>query len=147
MKWHRSLSALALLAAASPALAEEVDQPSEYRPGIMVKRLYKQQIDDVYFTTWFGRLEKSEGAWRDVYFETGEKYVNKGLISFNCAQSKAEIGFILYDVGDFGVAADRRVVRVGFADRKAWAAGRFKPLWGETPPYELYLAARQRFCK
>ena len=46
----------------------------------MVERLYKQQIDDVYFTTWFGRLEKSEGAWRDVYIETGEKYVNKGLI-------------------------------------------------------------------
>ena len=41
----------------------------------------------------------------------------------------------------------KRQVRVRFADRKAWAAGRFKPLWGETPPYELYLAARQRFCK
>lgn len=140
------LAALAVLAA-SPVLAKDAGQPSEYRPGVTVERLYKQQLDDVYFTTWFGRLEKSDGAWRDVYIETAEKYVNKGLISFNCTQAKADIGLILYDTGDYGAAADRRVVRVRFADRKAWAEGRFEPLYGETPPYELYLAARQRFCK
>ena len=147
MKTYSLLAALALFAASSPALAKEVSQPSEYRPGVTVERLYKQQIDNVYFTTWFGRLEKSDGAWRDVYVETAEKYVNKGLISFNCAQPRADIGLILYSTGDYGAAADRRVVRVRFADRKAWAEDRFEPLSGETPPYQLYLAARQRFCK
>jgi hypothetical protein len=73
--------------------------------------------------------------------------VNKGLISFKCSDPKADIGLILYDVGTYGDAADRHVVRVRFADRKAWAGERFEPLYGETPPYQLYLAARQRFCK
>ena len=43
--------------------------------------------------------------------------------------------------------ADRRVVRVRFADRKTWADDRFEPLYGETPPYAFYLAARKRFCR
>ena len=147
MSVRSALVALAVLAAASPALAKDAGQPSEYRPGVTVERLYTQQLDDVYYTTWFGRLEKSDGGWRDVYVETAEKYVNKGLISFNCSDPKADIGLILYDVGTYGDAADRRVVRVRFADRKAWAGERFEPLYGETPPYQLYLAARQRFCK
>ena len=140
------LAALALLVAAAPAAAKDAGQPSEYRPGVTVEHLYKQDIE-YYHTNWFGRLEASDGVWRDIYFETAEKYVNKGLISFNCAQPKADIGLILYSTGDYGAAADRRVVRVRFADRKAWAEDRFEPLSGETPPYQLYLAARQRFCK
>lgn len=141
--------AVATLAFAAPsATAEEKGgQPSDYRPGVTVEYLYRQQIDAVYFTTWYGRLEKADGGWRDVYFETSEKFVNKGLVSFNCTTAKADIGLILYSTGKYGEEADRRVVRVRFADRKIWASGRFEPLYGETPPYEFYLAARKRFCR
>lgn len=135
------------LAVAGPALAREASGPSEYRPGVTVERIYKQQIDNVYFTTWNGRLEKTNGGWRDVYFETAEKFVNKGLISFSCTAAKADIGLFLYSTGKYGNEADRRIVRVRFADRKAWADDRFEPLYGETPPYEFYLAAHKRFCR
>lgn len=133
-------------ASASPASAKGGAQPSEYRPGIKVEHIYHQKIE-YFFTDWLGRLEKSDGPWRDVYFEASGKYVNKGIISFNCARPEADIGLVLYGVGTYDSAADRRTVRVRFADRKAWQADRFEPLSGETPPFEFYSAARQRFCK
>ena len=139
------LAALALLAAASPAAAKDFGQPSEYRPGVTVEHLYKQDIE-YYFTNWFGRLEASDGAWRDVYFETAEKYVNKGVMRINCADAEADIDFTLYDVGAYGEAAERRQVTIPYADRKAWADGNYEPMSGETPPIEFYAAARQRFC-
>lgn len=143
----RIASLALLLAVAAPAVAKADLRPSDYRPGVTVEPLYRQQIDAVYHTDWSGRLEKTDGGWRDVYFETGDKFVNKGLISFNCARPKADIGLILYGTGTYGDAGDRRVVRVRFADRKAWAADRFAPLAGETPPHAFYLAAHKRFCR
>ncbi|ALH80283.1 hypothetical protein [Sphingopyxis macrogoltabida] len=139
------LAALALLAAAAPAAAKDAGQPSEYRPGVTVEHLYKQDIE-YYFTNWFGRLEASDGVWRDVYFETAEKYVNKGIMRINCADAEADIDFTLYDVGAYGDAAERRQVTISYADRKAWADGNYEPMSGETPPIEFYAAARQRFC-
>ena len=58
--------------------AETTSRPSEYRKDVPVELIYRQQIDDVYFTDWYGRVEKSDGPWRDIYFETNDKYVNKG---------------------------------------------------------------------
>ena len=143
------LAVVAALALAAPCAmaAENGSRPSDYRTGVIVEPIYHQQIDAVYHTGWYGRLEKTDGGWRDVYFETGDKFVNKGLVSFNCTAAKADIGLILYSTGTYGDAADRRIVRVRFADRKAWASDRFEPLFGETPPYEFYLAARKRFCR
>lgn len=138
--------AAVVAASSTPAAAKGAAQASEYRPGLSVEHIYHQKIE--YFSTeWLGRLEKSDGPWRDIYFETHDKYVNKGIISFNCANANADIGLILYDVGEYGSAADRRVVRVRLADRRAWQAERFQPLSGETPPFEFYLAARKRFCQ
>ena len=144
------LSFLALMAVAAVApsagAAEKNSRASEYRSGVIVERIYRQKIE-YFFTDWFGRLEKSDGPWRDVYFETSDKFVNKGLISFNCSAAKADVGLVLYSTGTYGSEADRRIVRVRFADRKTWAAGRFEPLYGETPSYEFYLAAHKRFCR
>ena len=139
------LAALALLVAAAPAAAKDAGQPSEYRPGVTVEHLYKQDIE-YYHTNWFGRLEASDGVWRDIYFETAEKYVNKGVMRINCADAEADIDFTLYDVGTYGDAAERREVTIPYADRKAWADGNYEPMSGETPPIEFYAAARQRFC-
>lgn len=140
------LAALALLACGSPILAKDAGQPSEYRPGVTVEHIYKEQIE-YYFTNWFGRLEASDGPWRDVYFETAEKYVNKGIMRINCADAEADIDVTLYGVGTYGDAAERRQVTISYADRKAWADGNYEPMSGETPPIEFYAAARQRFCK
>lgn len=139
------LAGVILLAAASPAAAKDAGQPSEYRPGVTVEHLYKQDIE-YYHTNWFGRLEASDGVWRDIYFETAEKYVNKGIMRINCADAEADIDFTLYDVGTYGDAAERRQVTIPYADRKAWADGNYEPMSGETPPIEFYTAARKRFC-
>lgn len=140
------LAAVAVTSVSSVSAKSGAAQPSEYRPGIKVEPLYHQEIE-YYSTDWLGRLEKSEGSWRDIYFEASGKFVNKGILSFNCAKPNADIGLVLYSVGAYGSAADRRTVRVRFADRKAWQAGRFAQLAGETPPFEFYSAALQRFCK
>ena len=143
---------ISLLVAASiamlsvPAHAKTETQPSEYRPGVTVEHIYKQDIE-YYFTNWFGRVEASDGPWRDIYFETAEKYVNKGIMRINCADPEADIDFTLYDVGDYGDAAARRQVTISYADRRPWADGNYEPMSGETPPIEFYSAALTRFCK
>lgn len=133
--------------AAVSAHAEPASRPSEYRKDVMVEWIYKQQIDDVYFTNWYGRLEKSDGPWRDVYFETGDKYVNKGLIRLNCDDPEADIGFTLYGVGEYGGAETGRQVTISYADRRPWADGNYQQMFGETPTIEFYGAALERFCK
>jgi len=137
----------ASIAMLSPtAYAKTESRLSEYRPGVTVEWVYKEDIE-YYFTNWYGRVEASDGPWRDIYFETAEKYVNKGIMRLNCADPEADIDITLYDVGEYGNAADRRQVTVPYGDRKAWADGNYQPLSGETPPIEFYDAARKRFCK
>ena len=138
---------LAGLAASQTAAAEAGGRESAFRPDIAVEHVYRQQLDDVYFTDWFARLENSKGPWRDVYFETSDKFVNKGIIRLNCDDPEADIDLTLYSTGDYGSDADRREVTVPYADRRAWADGGYEPLAGETPPFEFYSAALARFCK
>jgi hypothetical protein len=134
-------------AMAQKAPAGEKERQSDFRPGVAVQFIYHQKLDPApYFTEWFGQLEKSDGAWREIYLETNDKYVNKGLMRFNCAEPKADIDLTLYGWSDYGDEAHREAVSVRFADRKAWAKDRFKPLWGENPPYRFYLVAHKRFC-
>lgn len=141
------LTLAASIAMLSPAAnAKTESRPSEYRPGVTVEHIYKQDIE-YFFTNWYGRVEASDGPWRDIYFETAEKYVNKGIMRINCADPEADIDFTLYDVGAYGDAAERRQVTVTYADRKPWADGNYEPLSGETPPIEFYAAARAQFCK
>lgn len=143
------LVALMACAAGVPSVlaAQESSRASEYRPDVAVEHVYRQQIDDVYFTDWFARLESSKGPWRDVYFETSDKFVNKGIIRLNCDDPEADIDLTLYNTGDYGSETDRREVTVPYADRRAWADGGYEPLAGETPPFEFYSAALTRFCK
>lgn len=133
--------------AGTMAEAEPASKPSEYRPGVTVEWIYRQDLGDVYFTDWYGRLEQAEGPWRDVYFETADKYVNKGLIRLNCADPEADIDLVLYDTGEYGSDADRRQIIVPYGDRRPWADGNYQPLFGETPPFEFYDAALARFCQ
>ncbi len=136
---------LAVAGAPASAASEDIRE-SAYRPDISVEHVYRQQIDDVYFTDWFARLESAKGPWRDVYFETSDKFVNKGIIRLNCDDGEADIDLTLYSTGDYGSDADRREVTVPYADRRAWADGGYEPLAGETPPFEFYSAALTRFC-
>ncbi|NYF32232.1 hypothetical protein [Sphingopyxis sp. JAI108] len=148
MKIIAFVIAAGLVVSGGAAAAESTSRPSEYRPGLSVESIYKQDLDGVYFTEWFGRVEASEGSWRDVYFETSDKYVNKGRIRFDCADPEADIAFTLYGVGEYGKATDdMRQVDIPYGDRKAWADGNYQPMFGETPPIEFYGAARERFCK
>ncbi len=139
------LAALAA-AAAPPSAAHEEGRESAFRPGVAVEHVYRQQVSDVYFTDWFGRLESVEGAWLEVYFETSDKFVNKGMIRLNCADPEADVCLALYGTGDYGSNADRREVAVPYADRRAWADGSHDALAGETPPFEFFGAALARFC-
>jgi len=135
------------LAASHAVAAEAGGRESAFRPDISVEHVYRQQLDDVYFTDWFARVESAKGPWRDVYFETSDKFVNKGIIRLNCEDAEADIDLTLYSTGDYGSDADRRDVTVPYADRRAWADGGYEPLAGETPPFEFYSAALTRFCK
>lgn len=142
-----AIGAIMLGSVSVAAQSQSTSQASEYRPGVSVDFLYRQDLEGVYHTDWYTRLEKRNGPWRDVYFETSEKFVNKGVLSFNCSNPQADIGVILYDTGTYGAATDRRVVRVRFADRKAWQQERLESLRGETPSYAVYQAAVRKYCR
>lgn len=144
------IGSLGLLIAALSAAsvdAEPASRPSEFRKDVAVELIYRQQIDDVYFTDWYGRLEKADGAWRDIYFETSDKFVNKGLVRINCDDPEADIDFIFYSVGEYGASEDARQVTISYGDRRPWADGNYQDMFGETPTIEFYGAALARFCK
>lgn len=148
MRRFALLPLAALAVAGTPATAaNEESRESAYRSDVSVEPVYRQQIDDVYFTDWYGRLEKSDGPWRDIYFETSDKYVNKGLIRLNCDDPEADIDFTLYGVGEYGSAETGRKVTISYGDRRPWADGNYQDMFGETPTIEFYGAALERFCK
>ncbi|SEH18442.1 hypothetical protein SAMN05428974_2675 [Sphingopyxis sp. YR583] len=142
-----SLGLLIAALSAASADAEPASRPSAYRKDVAVELIYRQQIDDVYFTDWYGRIEKADGAWRDIYFETSDKFVNKGLVRINCDDPEADIDFTLYSVGEYGAAEDARQVTISYGDRRPWADGNYQDMFGETPTIEFYGAALERFCK
>jgi hypothetical protein len=123
---------------------------SEFRPHIKVEFLYNEYIGGVYSTSWLGREEKREGRWRDIYFETSEKYVAKGILSFQCfadgANGDPTIGIVEYGWGDFGDPNEKSVTVIDYSQRQAWMDGELDSLIGESPPYELYVVAHYRFC-
>lgn len=145
----------AVAAMAQPVVAQSVTpgsgvastRDSEFRDGVTVEFLYREDIGHPYHTDWYGRVEKRDGDWRDVYYETSDKFVNKGIVSFNCADPRADIGVITYDVGTYGDPADRRFVRVRYADRAAWDERRLPGLWGEVPTLEIYRVMAKKYCK
>ncbi len=137
---------IAPLSIQAAVAARQPSRQSEFRPGVSVEFVYNQKLEGVYSTSWWGRLEKRNGAWRDVYFETAEKYVNKGLLSFNCVSNKSNIGVIMYHVGEYGEGSSKDVVIVRPSQQRNWAEGNFEPLQGEDPPYAFYLRAKKRFC-
>ena len=124
--------------------------PSEFRENVEVEFLYSQDIEGVYSTTWLGRLEKRDGNWRDIYFETSEKYVSKGILSFECfaddTNGNPTIDVVDYGWKDFGDPSARRVTKIDDEQRQAWMKGEFEALSGESPPYELFVVAHYRFC-
>jgi hypothetical protein len=142
-----SLGLMLAAFSATSANAEPASRPSEFRKDVAVEWIYKQDLDDVYFTNWYGRLEKTDGAWRDIYFETSDKYVNKGLVRLNCDDPEADIDFTLYGVGEYGSAESGRQVTISYGDRRPWADGNYQAMFGETPTIEFYGAALERFCK
>lgn len=124
--------------------------PSQYRDGVDVEFLYNQYIGGVYSTTWLGRLEKQDGLWRDVYFETAEKYNAKGIMSFQCfadgSGGETDIGIIEYGWGAFGDPNSRHFATIKFEQRWKWAEEGLDSLVGESPPYELFVVAHYRYC-
>jgi hypothetical protein len=140
-----ALIGIVLISAVSSATAP-LDKKSEFRKGVVVEFTYHQPLEGVYSTGWWTRLEKRDGTWRDVYFETSDKYVNKGILSFNCVDSKAAIGIIKYGISEYGSDIARETVTVRSHQRKLWAAGRLETLEGEAPPYKLFVKSYRRYC-
>ena len=124
--------------------------PSAFRQSVEVEFLYDQDLEGVYSTTWLGREEKRNGNWRDIYFETSEKYVAKGILSFQCfaddMNGNPAIGVVEYGWDDFGDPGAKRVTVIDYSQRQAWMDGELDSLQGESPPYELYVVAHYRFC-
>jgi hypothetical protein len=145
MRYGLAIGALLLLSQTTIAAMHPRKQ-SEFRPGVSVEFVHFQKLEGVYHTAWWGRLEKRDGEWRDVYFETAEKYVNNGLMSFKCLSDKSNIGVIMYHGGEYGSGPGKEVVTVRPNQRANWAKEEFEPLSGEDPPYKLYLSAKKRFC-
>lgn len=123
---------------------------SEFRPGVEVEFLYTQDIEGVYTTAWLGREETRKGSWREIYFETSEKYVSKGILSFQCfaedTNGDPTIGIVEYGSGEFGDPAAKRVIRIAYAQRQTWMYGELDALRGKRPPYELFVVSHYRFC-
>ena len=137
-KSYALILAAAIAATGQVAHGKTEGKASEYRPGVTVEHVYTQDIE-YYFTNWFGRVEASDGPWRDIYFETAEKYVNKGTMRINCADPEADIGFTLYDIGEEdgdllaltleGVTAGQDLLgevarRIGMRRRQGWGIAR-----------------------
>ena len=145
----------AAAAMAQPVVAQSVTpgsgvastRDSEFRDGVTVEFLYREDIGHPYHTDWYGRLEKRDDDWRDVYFETSDKFVNKGIVSFNCADPRADIGVITYSVNTYGDPQARNFVRVRYADRAAWDERRLPGLRGEVPTLEIYRVMAKKYCK
>lgn len=111
----------------------------------MIEFLYKQELGEPYSTTWYGRLESSNGPWRDVYVETNEKFVTNGILSFRC-DTDSVVAWVTYDEDRFGSPSNRHVVTIHPSELRKWRASDLDTMEGEDPPYQLYQTARSKFC-
>lgn len=148
----------ALYSFSSPTMAQSAGDggpatstvPSEFREGVVVEFLYRQDLEDVYSTTWLGRLESSDGLWRDVYFETSEGSIAHGIMSFECfaddMNGEPAIGITEYTIGSYADSDNRRLLNIFYNQRTEWASGTLEELMGADPPYELFVVAHYRFC-
>jgi hypothetical protein len=118
--------------------------PSEFRNGVSVESLYRQDLGNGYSTTWLGRLEKQDGPWRDVYVETNEKFSTKGVLSFRCDQNN--VAWVTYDDDQFGSPSNQHVTNVAPSEFEQWQAGTLDKMAGEDPPFQVYRIARSKFC-
>lgn len=138
--------AIALALSYLPAFADTDTKVSEFRPHLNVEFIYTQELGEPYSTTWYARLEKSTGKKRTVYIETSEKFVNKGFITFDCSNPRADVKLTLYHWGELN-GNDYENITVRAKDFKAWNNESFEPLQGESPPYTLYRKLRTKYCR
>ncbi len=128
-------------------------QKSDFREGVEVEYLYRQDLEGVYWTTWFGREEKREGDWREIYYETSEKGVKHGILRFQCfaLDSIGDPTITIFDFGvskqdDFENPTNARVIVIERHQRQAWKSSQIEELRGYDPPFELFVVAHYRFC-
>lgn len=120
---------------------------SYYRPNVKVDFIYNQQLDEPYSTDWYAKLESKNKTKRVVYIETVGKFVNKGFMSFDCANPSSGVDVKLYNWEDFGNESNLTKVTVLPKDFKAWQNDQFEPLNIQYPPYEVYKRIRNKYCK
>lgn len=125
---------------------------SAFREDVEVEYLYRQDLEGVYWTTWLGREEKRRGNWREVYFETSEKWTMHGIMRFEC--------FAVDSIGDTTVtvlgyrfddefspqAKPQYTQEITQLDRTNWQSGELARELGYFPPYELFVVAHYRYC-
>ena len=68
---------------------------SSFRPGLKVYFVYNQELEQPYSSSWWAALEKRNGNWIDIYFETNEKITDNGIISFKCS-GIGDVGILSY---------------------------------------------------
>lgn len=140
-----TLSLCALLCLPTLAIAKTAQ--SEFRPNTTLEFVYEQDLGAPYSVDWYAKMEKKKGKQRTVYIEAIGKYVQKGFVTFDCANPKADVKLALYNWGDFGDSNALENITVRAKDFKAWNADNLEALYGEKPPYALYKKLRTKYCK
>ena len=119
---------------------------SQFRKGVRVHFLYDQKLDGPYSSTWWSTLIKTNGSWRDVYFETNEKLTSTGVLSFNCSDARANVGIIDYG-NEFGNADKKVLFIIRPTEKRKWASESLPYNNSPSLPFEAYTAAFRRYCK
>ena len=140
------LAVVLILPSSLAGAAPGEHKTSEFRKGVTVNFLYDQPLGGVYSSSWWGRVVKVNGDWRDVYVETDEKLTSTGIISFNCRDANANIGIIDYG-NEFGNADQKTLYIIKPRDRSRWKLDQLPMENNPVMPYELFQIVFRRYCR
>ena len=120
---------------------------STYRPGVTVNFAYDQLLGGGYSSSWWISLDKRNGSWVDVYYETSEKLSGTGIVSFDC-NGKYNVGVIYYGL-EWGNADTKRLYIVKPSKVQEWQRESQNESWSDPfppLPHQVYSIARKKLC-
>ncbi|WJY18527.1 hypothetical protein QQS45_13075 [Alteriqipengyuania flavescens] len=117
---------------------------SEFRPGQRVYFVYDQHIDGPYSTSWWAVPMKRNGDWIDLYYETNEKTVDTGIISFECSKSGA-VGIVSFG-NEWANSDNKTVNQIKPNEFQDWRDDNLPLERWTAVPLEFYQIAKKKFC-